>query len=137
DIVIVGRRGPAQASFTTPELQELGELAGADVVVDPADLQLDPRSEASLELVRNRLEERNGALAAVPTDEHETLECGLVFRSVGYRGVALPELPFEERRGTIRNDCGRVLAEDGRPVRGVYCAGWIKRGPTGIIGTNK
>src|SRR5213083_1710866 len=136
DIVIVGRRGPAQASFTTPELQELGELAGADVVVDPADLQLDPRSEASLEhdtnarrnlevlrafaerepsgkpvtlrlrfrlspvaihgegkveaveLVRNRLEERNGALAGVPTDEHETLECGLVFRSVGYRGVA-------------------------------------------------
>jgi ferredoxin/flavodoxin---NADP+ reductase len=185
DIVIVGRRGPAQASFTTPELQELGELAGADVVVDPADLQLDPRSEASLEhdtnarrnlevlrafaerepsgkpvtlrlrfrlspvaihgegkveaveLVRNRLEERNGALAAVPTDEHETLECGLVFRSVGYRGVALPELPFEERRGTLRNDCGRVLADDGKAEPGVYCAGWIKRGPTGIIGTNK
>jgi ferredoxin/flavodoxin---NADP+ reductase len=185
DIVVVGRRGPAEASFTTPELQELGDLAGADVIVDPADLQLDPQSEASLEhdtnarrnvevlrgfaarepagkpvtlrlrfllspvaihgdgkveaveLVRNRLEERDGALAAVPTDEHETLECGLVFRSVGYRGVALPELPFEERRGTITNDCGRVLADDGRPVPGVYCAGWIKRGPTGIIGTNK
>ena len=185
DIVVLGRRGPAQASFTTPELQELGELAGADVLVDPADLELDPESEASLEhdtnarrnvdvlrafaereptgkpvtlrlrfllspvaihgddkveaieLVHNRLENRDGAPVAVATDEHETLDCGLVFRSVGYRGVALPELPFEERRGTIRNDCGRVLAEDGRPVRGVYCAGWIKRGPTGIIGTNK
>jgi ferredoxin--NADP+ reductase len=185
DIVVVGRRGPAEASFTTPELQELGELAGADVVVDPADLELDPESEASLEhntnarrnvdvlrafaerersgkpvtlrlrfllspvaihgdekveaveLVRNRLEQRDDALVAVPTDEHETLACGLVFRSVGYRGVALPELPFEDRRGTLRNDCGRVLADNGRPLPGVYCAGWIKRGPTGIIGTNK
>jgi ferredoxin--NADP+ reductase len=91
----------------------------------------------SIELVRNRLENHDGYLAAVPTDEHETLECGLVFRSVGYRGVALPELPFEERRGTMRHDGGRVLADDARPVPGVYCAGWIKRGPTGIIGTNK
>ena len=150
DIVVVGRRGPAQASWTTQELKELGELAGADVVVDPAELELDPASEASLEhdtnskrnmevlrdfasreptgkpvtvrlrflaspvalhgdhrvesieLVRNRLEEQDGRLVAVPTDEHETLECGLVFRSVGYRGVGLPELPFDERRGTIR-----------------------------------
>jgi ferredoxin--NADP+ reductase len=185
EIVVVGRRGPAQASFTTPELQELGELAGADVVVDSADLELDAASEAALEhdtnarrnvevlrgfaqrqatgkpvtlrlrfflsplaihgdgkveaveLVRNRLEERDGALVAVPTDEHETLECGLIFRSVGYRGVALPDLPFEERRGTIRNDGGRVLDDEGAQVHGVYCAGWIKRGPTGIIGTNK
>jgi ferredoxin--NADP+ reductase len=185
EIVVVGRRGPAQASFTTPELQELGELAGADVVVDPADLQLDEASEAALEhdtnarrnvdmlrgfaareptgkpvslrlrffyspvailgdakveaieLVRNRLEDRDGALVAVPTDEHETLSCGLVFRSVGYRGVPLPDLPFEERRGTIRNEGGRVVGEGGEPVAGVYCAGWIKRGPTGIIGTNK
>jgi ferredoxin/flavodoxin---NADP+ reductase len=185
EIVVVGRRGPAQASFTTPELQELGELAGADVVVDAGELQLDEASEAALahdtnarrnvevlrgfaareptgkpvtlrlqffrspvailgddrveaiELVRNRLEERDGALIAVPTDERETLDCGLVFRSVGYRGVPLPDLPFEERRGTIRNDGGRVIGEAGEPVPGVYCAGWIKRGPTGIIGTNK
>jgi ferredoxin/flavodoxin---NADP+ reductase len=185
EIVVVGRRGPAQASFTTPELQELGELAGADVVVDAGELQLDEASEAALahdtnarrnvevlrgfaareptgkpvtlrlqffrspvailgdgrveaiELVRNRLEERDGALIAVPTDERETLDCGLVFRSVGYRGVPLPDLPFEERRGTIRNDGGRVVGEAGEPVPGVYCAGWIKRGPTGIIGTNK
>jgi ferredoxin--NADP+ reductase len=185
DIVVVGRRGPAQASWTTQELKELGELAGAEIVVDPAELVLDPESEASLEqdtnskrnmevlrdfaareptgkpvtvrlrflaspvaihgndrvesidLVRNRLEERDGRLVAVPTNEHETLDCGLVFRSVGYRGVGLPELPFEERRGTIRNELGRVVDTDGRHVAQSYCAGWIKRGPTGIIGTNK
>jgi ferredoxin/flavodoxin---NADP+ reductase len=185
EIVIVGRRGPAQASFTTPELKELGELAGADVAVDPAELELDPASEAALEtdtnarrnvevlrefagrepqrkpvtvrlrflvspvalhgasrvesveLVHNRLEEKNGRLLAVPTDEKETIECGLVFRSVGYRGVGLPEVPFDEGRGTIRNDRGRVLGDGGDYVPRVYCAGWIKRGPTGIIGTNK
>jgi ferredoxin/flavodoxin---NADP+ reductase len=185
DIVVVGRRGPAQASWTTQELKELGELAGADVVADLAELELDPASEVSLEhdtnsrrnmevlkgfaareptgkpltlrlrflaspfaihgdrrvesieLVRNRLEERDGRLVAAPTGEHETLECGLVFRSVGYRGVGLPELPFEERQGTIRNDRGRVVDADGNHLAGAYCAGWIKRGPTGIIGTNK
>jgi ferredoxin--NADP+ reductase len=185
EIVVVGRRGPAQASWTTQELKELGELAGADVVVDPAELELDPASKASLEhdtnsqrnmevlkgfaareqtgkalivrlrflaspvaihgddhvesveLVRNRLEEQGDSLVAVPTREHETLECGLVFRSVGYRGVGLPELPFDERRGTIRNQRGRVVDADGNHVAATYCAGWIKRGPTGIIGTNK
>jgi ferredoxin--NADP+ reductase len=185
EIVVVGRRGPAQASWTTQELKELGELAGADVVVDPAELELDPASKASLEhdtnsqrnmevlkgfaareqtgkalivrlrflaspvaihgddhvesveLVRNRLEEQGDSLVAVPTREHETLECGLVFRSVGYRGVGLPELPFDERRGTIRNERGRVVDDDGNRVAATYCAGWIKRGPTGIIGTNK
>jgi ferredoxin/flavodoxin---NADP+ reductase len=185
EIVVVGRRGPAQASWTTQELKELGELAGADVVVDPAELELDSASEASLEhdtnsqrnmevlrgfavraptgkavtvrlrfraspvaihgddrvesveLVRNRLEEQGGRLVAVPTDERETIECGLVFRSVGYRGVGLPELPFDERRGTIRNEGGRVVDDDGDHLAATYCAGWIKRGPTGIIGTNK
>ena len=184
-IAVVGRRGPAQASWTTTELKEMGDLAGADVVVDPAELELDPVSEAALEqdtnarrnlevlrgfaerhpagkpvtlrlrfllspvalhgdgnveaieLVRNRLEERDGRLVAVPTDERETIECGVVFRSVGYRGVGLPDLPFDERRGTMRNDCGRVLGDDGEPLHRVYCAGWIKRGPTGVIGTNK
>ncbi len=186
EIVMVARRGPVQAAFTTPELIELGELAGADVIVDPADLELDPASEAALEgdtnaqrnlevlrgyaarepagkprrvvlrfcvspveirgdgrveqieLVRNRLEDDgSGYVKAVPTDEHETLDCGIVFRSVGYRGVALPEVPFDERRGTIRNDRGRVLDDQGEPLPGVYCAGWIKRGPSGVIGTNK
>jgi ferredoxin--NADP+ reductase len=173
EIVMVGRRGPAQAAFTTPELIELGELAGADVVVDPAELEgaepADTNSERNLavlheyaarepagkpkrlvlrfllspvailgdgrveaiELVRNRLEpDAGGALRAVPTGETETLECGIVFRSVGYRGVALPGVPFDEERGTIANDRGRVAP-------GVYAAGWIKRGPSGVIGTNK
>ncbi|HSC72780.1 MAG TPA: FAD-dependent oxidoreductase [Gaiellaceae bacterium] len=174
EIVIVGRRGPAQASWTTQELKEMGELAGADVRVDPAQLDgaeaddtqtqrnlevlrgfaaRDPSGKPlvirflffrspvvlhgeskveSIELVRNRLEERDGRLVAVATGEHETLECGLVFRSVGYRGVGLPDLPFDEQRGTIVNDGGRVAGAEC-----TYCAGWIKRGPTGIIGTNK
>jgi ferredoxin--NADP+ reductase len=180
EILIVGRRGPAQASWTTQELKEMGELAGADVVVDPTELELDSASEAALardtntrrnmevlrdfaertptgkpltirflffgspvaihgedrveaiELVRNRLEDQDGRLVAVPTDDRETIECGLVFRSVGYRGVGLPDVPFDERRGTILNEGGRVVGE-----ACTYCAGWIKRGPTGIIGTNK
>jgi ferredoxin/flavodoxin---NADP+ reductase len=173
EIVLVGRRGPAQAAFTTPELAELGELAGADVIVDAADLEgaepTDTNSERNLEvlrtfaargpagkprrvvlrffaspvailgeerveaieLVHNRLEaDESGALRAVATGERETLACGLVFRSVGYRGVALPDIPFDERSGTIPNEGGRVGA-------GIYAAGWIKRGPTGVIGTNK
>jgi ferredoxin--NADP+ reductase len=186
EIVMLGRRGPAQGAFTTPELKELGELAGADVVVDPAELELDPASEASLannstatrnlevlreyaartssgkpktlrlrfctspvailgderveavEVVRNVLvDDGRGGLRAQPTDERETIPCGLVLRSVGYRGVALPDVPFDEERGTIRNDRGRVLDERDEQVPGVYCTGWIKRGPSGIIGTNK
>ncbi|MFL5944599.1 MAG: FAD-dependent oxidoreductase [Gaiellaceae bacterium] len=174
EIVIVGRRGPAQASWTTQELKEMGELAGADVSVDASDLEGVDESDThvqrnmdvlrsfaarepsgkprvvrfmflrspvaihgvgkveSVELVRNRLEDQDGRLVAVPTDEHETLDAGLVFRSVGYQGVGLPDVPFDERGGTIANEGGRVVGE-GR----TYCAGWIKRGPTGIIGTNK
>jgi ferredoxin--NADP+ reductase len=166
---MVGRRGPAQAAFTTPELQELGELAGADVIVDAAELEgaepkdtnaernLDVLREfaarepsgkpkrlvlrffqspvaldgdgrvESVELVRNTLD---AELRAVPTDEHETLAAGIVFRSVGYRGVELPGVPFDERSGTVPNDRGRVEP-------GVYVTGWIKRGPSGVIGTNK
>jgi ferredoxin/flavodoxin---NADP+ reductase len=169
EIVMVGRRGPAQAAFTTPELQELGELAGADVVVDAAELEgaepKDTNAERNLEvlrefaarepsgkpkrlvlrffrspvaldgdgrvesvdLVRNTLD---AELRAVPTDEHETLPAGIVFRSVGYRGVELPGVPFDERTGTVPNDRGRVET-------GVYVTGWIKRGPSGVIGTNK
>jgi len=174
EIVIVGRRGPAQASWTTQELKEMGELAGADVVVDAQELEgavgddtntrrnmevlrgfaaREPTGKplkirflffrspvaihgegkvGAIELVRNRLEEQDGRLVAVATDEREMLECGLVFRSVGYRGVGLPELPFDERGGTIHNEGGRIVGEPR-----AYCAGWIKRGPTGIIGTNK
>ena len=173
EIVMVGRRGPAQAAFTTPELQELGELAGADVIVDSSDLEgaepHDTNSERNLavlrdyaarepegkpkrlvlrfllspvaitgegrveaiELARNRLEaDAAGALRAIATDERETLSTGIVFRSVGYRGVALPGVPFDDDTGTVPNDSGRVAP-------GVYVAGWIKRGPSGVIGTNK
>jgi ferredoxin/flavodoxin---NADP+ reductase len=186
EIVVLGRRGPVQASWTAPELQEMGELAGADIVVDPAELELDLASEAELaaagpivrrnmdilrdfasreptgkprrvvlrfrtspvaihgegrveavEVVRNDLvPDERGGLRAVPTEDREVIPCGLVFRSIGYRGVGLPEIPFDEERGTIPNREGRVV-ENGQPMPGVYCAGWIKRGPTGVIGTNK
>jgi ferredoxin--NADP+ reductase len=181
ELVLLARRGPAQAAFTTPELKELGELADADVLVDPADLDLDEASEAALEhdtnarrnvevlreyathtpagkrrtirlrfavspvaihgearveaieIVRNRLvADENGRVSAAPTDERETIPCSIVFRSVGYLGVELPGVPFDDRRATIPNDCGRVTG-----AAGVYCAGWIKRGPSGVIGTNK
>jgi ferredoxin--NADP+ reductase len=186
EIVVLARRGPAQAAFTTPELKELGELSGADVLVDAAELELDPASEAALETdtnARRNLEvlrdfaarepagkpravrlrfgvspvalrgdeqveavevvlnelvaDDAGGVRAVATDRRETIPAGLVFRSVGYQGVPIPELPFDERRATVPNDGGRVLGVDGAPVPGVYCAGWIKRGPTGVIGTNK
>jgi ferredoxin--NADP+ reductase len=170
EIVILARRGPAQAAFTTPELKEMGELADADVIVAAADLEdavgTDTNSERNLEVLReystrepsrkrrrvvfrfcvspveirgtDRVEEVeivhnelvDGGARAVPTDRHETIPCGLVFRSVGYRGVALPGVPFDEDNGVIPNDRGRV-------ERGLYVAGWIKRGPTGVIGTNK
>jgi ferredoxin--NADP+ reductase len=184
EILVLGRRGPAQASFTTPELKELGELHDADVIVDPAELELEPASEAALadstiarnldvlrryaerppagkrrrlrlrfrvspvavlgeerveaiEVVRNELVDEGGRVRAVPTGERETIPCGVVFRSVGYRGLSVPGVPFDEDRWTIRNEAGRVVDPAGEPVPGVYCTGWIKRGPTGIIGTNK
>ena len=185
EIVLLARRGPAQAAFTTPELKELGELEGADVIVDPAELELDDASAASLEgntnatrnmevlrefaareptgkprrialrflvspvailgeervegveTVQNELVSEGERISARATDRRETIPAGIVFRSVGYRGVALPGLPFDAARGTLLNDGGRVLDESGEPLAGVYCAGWIKRGPTGVIGTNK
>ncbi len=187
EVVVLGRRGPVQAAWTSTELQEMGELAGADVLVDPTELELDPASEAELdaasnivqrnvellrgfavrpatgkprvvrlrfraspvailgkerveavEIVRNRLEpDGRGSVRAVATDEGEVIPCGIVFRSVGYRGVQLPGTPFDASSGTIPNAEGRVLDESGLPLLGVYAAGWIKRGPTGVIGTNK
>jgi ferredoxin--NADP+ reductase len=175
EIVVVGRRGPVQAAWTPVEVGELGELAGADVLVDPAELELDEASAAELEAapptVKRNVEHLRGYAArepsgkprairlrflrspvaihgedrveaielvrnelvdgrAMPTDERETIECGIVFRSVGYQGVPLPGVAFDERTRTIPNERGRVEP-------GVYCAGWIKRGPSGVIGTNK
>jgi ferredoxin--NADP+ reductase len=182
EILVLGRRGPVQAAWTPVEVGELGDLAGADILVDPAELELDPASEAELEaapptvkrnvehlrayagtapegrprsirlrfytspvallgegkveaieVVRNELVDGR----AVATDERETIPCGIVFRSVGYRGTPIGGLPFDEGSCTVPNDGGRVLATDGEPLAGVYCAGWIKRGPSGVIGTNK
>ena len=191
EVFLLGRRGPAQGAFTNPEVKELGEMADADVIVRPDDVQLDPLSQtyveaagdrtlvkkieilqgyavrkpegkrrrlhirflvspveligdsqgrvAGMRLVRNRLVASDtGAISAEPTGEFEDLEVGLVFRSVGYRGVALPGVPFDERRGVVPNDRGRVLdPESNRPMAGLYATGWIKRGPSGVIGTNK
>jgi ferredoxin--NADP+ reductase len=91
----------------------------------------------AVEVVQNELvPDDRGGLRAVPTDDREVIPCNLVFRSIGYRGVGVPDVPFDEERGTIPNREGRVV-ENGQPLTGVYCAGWIKRGPTGVIGTNK
>jgi ferredoxin/flavodoxin---NADP+ reductase len=191
EVYLLGRRGPAQAAFTNPEIRELGELPHADLVVLPEEVELDPLSRQALEssqdratskkveilqefarrppagkprrltvrflvspvevrggsggqvtglrLVRNKLvANETGSLQARPTDEFEDLPVGLVFRSVGYKGVPLPDVPFHENWGVILNERGRVLdPETKKPRLGEYAAGWIKRGPTGVIGTNK
>ena len=105
--------------------------------VSPVAILGDGKVEA-VEIVRNELvADERGGVRAVPTDEREIIPCGIVFRSVGYRGIPVPGVPFDEARATMRNEGGRVLGDDGNVVPGLFCAGWIKRGPTGIIGTNK
>jgi ferredoxin/flavodoxin---NADP+ reductase len=180
EVILVGRRGPAQAAFTNPELRELGEMTGVDVNVDPAEVDVEvpedaePTARRNVEILQgyaqrppgsagrritlkflrspleilgdgedgpvtgvrlgyNRLEDGR----AVPTGEEEVIGCGLVFRSIGYRGRPIGDIPFDERRGLIRNDGGRVCDEQGVPHRGEYAVGWVKRGPSGVIGTNK
>ena len=86
-----------------------------------------------IRVVRNRIEGGR----AVPTREEEVIGCGLVFRSIGYTGRPVDDVPFDPARGLIRNDGGRVCDEAGVPHRGEYAVGWIKRGPSGVIGTNK
>jgi ferredoxin--NADP+ reductase len=191
EVYLLGRRGPAQAAFTNPEIKELGELADADITVRPEEVELDELTRAALarspdrattkkveilqgyaqrprtgkskvlvvrflvspveiiddevgevvglRLARNRLVATpTGTLQAKPTGEVEALPVGLVFRSVGYKGVPLPGVPFHESWGVILNERGRVLDPDTKqPIVGEYTAGWIKRGPTGVIGTNK
>jgi ferredoxin/flavodoxin---NADP+ reductase len=189
-VIVLGRRGPAQAAFTSAELRELGHLDGVDTRVDPDDVELDPVSRRwlaeegtftarkNVELLgefaarparpdaRRRIDLRllvspveirgtgrveaidvrrneivradDGSLRARALDEDvETIECGLVLRSVGYRAVPLPDVPFDERSFVLPNERGRVVTPDGQPLSGVYAVGWIKRGPTGILGTNK
>jgi ferredoxin--NADP+ reductase len=178
EVVVVARRGPAQAAFTNPELRELGELLDADVLVDPSELALagtleDPDADAtarrnveilsdyatrapsgkrkqvalrfllsplalngeqhveSVTLARNELEvAAGGSLRARATDQHVEIGAQAVFRAIGYRGTPLTGVPFDDARGLIANEGGRVR-------HGEYVVGWAKRGPSGVIGTNK
>ncbi|MBP7961305.1 MAG: FAD-dependent oxidoreductase [Caldilineaceae bacterium] len=191
EVFLMGRRGPAQAAFTTPEVKELGEMQGCDVFVLPEEVELDDLSKKSLaegsdratnrkveiiqsyagnqptgkeksltlrflvsptelfgdeegkvvgmRIVRNKLVATDaGSLRPKATDHFEEMPMGLVFRSIGYRGVPLPGVPFRESWGVIWNRDGRVLdPETDQVLPGEYTAGWIKRGPSGVIGTNK
>jgi ferredoxin/flavodoxin---NADP+ reductase len=187
EVHMIGRRGPAQAKFTTKELRELGELAGVDVVVGDGEADLaafDATGESAelaqtsrqvrgnytvirewadrspagagrrltmrfwlrpteiqggngvsgLTVERTRLDE-SGKLQG--TGQFETLPVQMVLRSVGYQSVPLAGVPFDERNFVVPNEAGRVLGRDGLPLPGEYVAGWLKRGPTGVIGTNK
>lgn len=109
-------------------------------LVSPVELLTDGTGAVkALRIVKNKLVDTgNGVLRPQPTGEFEDLPVGLVFRSIGYRGVPLPGVPFHQRWGIIPNEDGRVLnPETGQPHIGEYTAGWIKRGPSGIVGTNK
>ncbi|MEE2031915.1 FAD-dependent oxidoreductase [Rhodococcus chondri] len=181
EVVLLGRRGPAQAAYSNPEFLALANLNGVDVVIDDADTDLaldpfsaraaenDPATALRIQLAREYaqrpprpghkrivfrylaapqellgdervtgvrvartelVEAENGTVAARATGVTEDLDADLVLRSIGYRGVPVPGVPFDERRGVIPNTEGRVEP-------GVYVAGWIKRGPNGVIGTNK
>ena len=190
EIVVLGRRGPAQAAFTNPELRELGEMVNADIHVDPGEIELDKLSREFLEsdeaditarknveileqfaakrpegkpqrivlrflvspieirgdgkvesivVGRNELyRDDSGAIRPRDTGEREEIECGLVLRSIGYKGMGIEGVPYDERRGVIPNEGGRVTDSGGGDhLRGHYATGWIKRGPSGVIGTNK
>ena len=189
EVLVLGRRGPAQAAFTNPEVRELGELTDADVFVDraavaadetsaafldsdaadatnrknlesftefserepggkpkrvelrflrtPLEIQGDGRVERIVAAV-NRLEvDESGAVRARATDETETIECGMVLRSIGYLGTGIDGVPYDAAAGVIPNERGRVTGNGSKPHPGHYVVGWIKRGPTGVIGTNK
>ena len=126
--------------FSMKERTGLPKRLTIRFLVSPVELHDDGTGHVGgVRLVKNVLYQTDdGRLRPRHTEQYEELEAGLVFRSVGYRGVALPGLPFHDRWGIIPNDQGRVVDPDTEePVTGLYVAGWIKRGPTGVIGTNK
>lgn len=181
EVVVLGRRGVAQAAYTTPELLALARLEGVDVVVEGAPDEISPGSFASelkqqvaaeyaaaisagasrrrlvlrhltspvrllgehavtgVELVRNELVAgEDQQVRAVATDDTSRLETSLVIRSVGFRSSPVDGVPFDADRGRLPHRRGRVLDPDGdEPVPGVYVTGWAKRGPSGVIGTNR
>ncbi|MBI4376384.1 MAG: FAD-dependent oxidoreductase [Elusimicrobia bacterium] len=185
-IYLLGRRGPAQAAYSPAEIQEIGSLESADLVIDPKEAQLDelsasllkePEDKKNVDYVQNvaargegsrarkvRLRfcaspvealGQGGRVTAVKIEKNrlvsdgrggvkaqgagifETLPVGLIFRSVGYRGIPIPGVSFDERAGKIPNAEGRVLGGDNKPLPGQYVVGWAKRGPSGLIGTNR
>ncbi len=192
EVYMIGRRGPAQAAFTTPEIKELGELDDAICWAPPEEATLDPLSEESLaesadrattrkvEIIQSYSQEipatdktrriilrflvspvefigdEAGHLAAIrmvhnelyqtdagtlrprATEREEVIKAGIAFRSIGYIGVPVPGVPFKDSWGVILNQDGRVIdPETQKPITGLYTAGWIKRGASGVIGTNK
>jgi ferredoxin/flavodoxin---NADP+ reductase len=166
EVVILGRRRPRDSAFSVGEFLALGHLPGVDVIVDSDDLdpQSDDDVETQLKLdIAREYASRQPAAdhkrivfryltspAEVVGDGHaqglrvkhpggdaELIETRLVLRSIGYKGAAIEGLPFDAARGVVPNEDGRVLGEDGQPLPGVYVTGWIKRGPRGVIGTNR
>jgi ferredoxin/flavodoxin---NADP+ reductase len=185
EVVVLGRRGPAQSAFTPREIMDIGELPGVQLRIDgePGTIRRDealvgavkknvdylaevaalPHDTSAKRVVRLRflcsptavvgddgrmvalevehnelLEGADGRLRARGTGERQTIEAGLLFRSIGYRGIPIDGVPFDEESGTIPNSAGRVLSQaGGELIPGLYTVGWIKRGPSGLIGTNK
>ncbi|MEV0669708.1 FAD-dependent oxidoreductase [Mycobacterium sp. NPDC050441] len=163
EVVIIGRRGPQDAAFTVPELLALTHIPDIDVVVDPADLSHGPASSSKAGLLneiahtpareaRTRIvfqfnstptairggQRVSGLQLHMAAGSHREIEAGLVLHSIGFQGRAIPGVPFDDHRHTIPHHQGRVLdTATGQPMPGVYTVGWIKRGPTGVIGTNR
>ncbi|WP_040701684.1 FAD-dependent oxidoreductase [Nocardia vinacea] len=184
EVVLLGRRPLANASFSGPEFLALSDLPDTAIVIDPTDIDDgvraaldDPTTDSALRLkldlatdyakrdrsadkrivfrfltspaalsgpdrvrsidcVRNEMHPTPDGLVARPTAEVETIETSLVLRAIGYRGKPIPDVPFDEAAGVVPNDHGRVV-DAGTPTPGTYVAGWIKRGPRGVIGSNR
>jgi ferredoxin/flavodoxin---NADP+ reductase len=173
EVLVVARRGPADAAYTLSELWQLTQLEGVDVVADAAEVEADTgrgdddgrfgsvrkvamnqefaagsrdgtNRKVSLryylipeEIGGNEVVESITFRSAL-TGESETFETGLVLRAIGYRVTPVAGLPFDEKEGRVRNEAGRIIDPDtSEPMTGLYCTGWVKRGATGVIGTNK